>query len=86
MFNNENPFSFPRNSVKNETFIRNTMKTIAIIPCLLALLVSSARAGDPLPSWQDTAPKKAIVAFVGEVTKPGSRGFVPVAPPCSKAT
>ena len=54
------------------------MKTIAIIPCILALLISSVRAGDPLPSWQDTAPKQAIVAFVEKVTKPGSPDFVPV--------
>lgn len=54
------------------------MKILAIIPCILALLIPSVRAGDPLPSWQDTAPKKAIVAFVEEVTKPGSRDFVPV--------
>ena len=78
MFNNESPFSFPRDSVKTDIFIRNPMKTIAIIPCLLALLISSARAGDPLPSWQHTVPKKAIVAFVEKVTKPGSRDFVPV--------
>jgi len=32
----------------------------------------------PLPSWNDTAPKKAIVAFVARVTKPGSPDFVPV--------
>jgi phosphoglycolate phosphatase-like HAD superfamily hydrolase len=54
------------------------MKTMAIIPCILALLIASVRAGDPLPSWQDTAPKQAIVAFVEKVTKPGSRDFVPV--------
>jgi hypothetical protein len=38
----------------------------------------SAQAGDPLPSWNDTAPKQAIVAFVEKVTKPGSPDFVPV--------
>jgi hypothetical protein len=32
-----------------------------------------------LPSWQDTAPKQAIIAFVEKVTKPGSPDFVPVA-------
>jgi phosphoglycolate phosphatase-like HAD superfamily hydrolase len=32
---------------------------------------------DPLPSWNDTAPKKAIVAFVEQVTKEGSPNFVP---------
>ena len=37
------------------------------------------RAADPLPSWNDTAPKRAIVAFVEKVTKAGSPEFVPVA-------
>jgi phosphoglycolate phosphatase-like HAD superfamily hydrolase len=35
-------------------------------------------AQDPLPSWNDTAPKKAVIAFVEKVTKPGSPDFVPV--------
>lgn len=33
---------------------------------------------DPLPSWNDTASKKSILAFVKKVTKPGSPDFVPV--------
>ena len=37
-----------------------------------------AVSADPLPSWNDGLPKKAIVAFVGTVTTPGSPGFVPV--------
>jgi len=32
---------------------------------------------DPLPSWNDTAPKRAIVAFVEKVTKEGTADFVP---------
>jgi hypothetical protein len=32
---------------------------------------------DPLPSWNDTAPKKAIFNFVERVTKRGSSDFVP---------
>lgn len=36
-------------------------------------------AQDLLPSWNDTAPKKAIVAFVEKVTKQGSADFVPPA-------
>ncbi len=32
---------------------------------------------DPLPSWNDTAPKAAIVAFVEKVTMEGSPDFVP---------
>jgi hypothetical protein len=54
-----------------------------IFTCLvLALLAFGSSpllaADDPLPSWNDTAPKKAIVAFVGRVTKEGSPDFVPV--------
>ena len=36
-------------------------------------------AQEPLPSWNDTAPRKAIVAFVERVTKQGSRDFIPAA-------
>jgi hypothetical protein len=55
------------------------MKCTAIVLCFFALLISPVRAADPLPSWQDTAPKQAIVAFVEKVTKPSSPDFVPVA-------
>ena len=34
---------------------------------------------DPLPSWNDTAPKKAIIAFVDRVTKEGGPDYVPPA-------
>lgn len=36
-------------------------------------------AADPLPSWNDTAPKQSIVAFIEKVTKQGSSDFVPLA-------
>src|SRR5215831_4185069 len=49
----------------------------------LVLIVGSlalpAAAADPLPSWNNTAPKKAVVAFVERVTKESSPDFVPVA-------
>jgi phosphoglycolate phosphatase-like HAD superfamily hydrolase len=45
----------------------------------LALSPAFALAADSLPSWNDTAPKKAIVAFVEQVTKEGSADFVPQA-------
>lgn len=53
----------------------------AITRSLFGALVvaASAIAADPLPSWNDTAPKRAIVAFVERVTKPGSPDFVPPA-------
>ena len=55
------------------------MKSLSI-KCILALLLfaNTAFAADSLSSWNDTAPKKAIVAFVDDVTNPGSRNFVPV--------
>jgi hypothetical protein len=55
------------------------MKSL-LMKCILALLLfaNTAFAADSLPSWNDTAPKKAIVAFVENVTNPGSRDFVPV--------
>ena len=46
---------------------------------LLLLFANAAFAAEPLPSWNDTAPKQAIVAFVEKVTKAGSPNFVPVA-------
>jgi hypothetical protein len=49
-------------------------------PVLILLAAASLGAAtDPLPSWNNTAPKKAIIAFVEKVTKPGSPDFVPVA-------
>ena len=42
----------------------------------IILAVGSLNAQDPLPSWNDTAPKKAIVAFVERVTKEGSPDFI----------
>ncbi len=51
----------------------------AALAAVLALTTTVARAAaDPLPSWNDTAPKKGIVAFVERVTKEGSSDFVPV--------
>ena len=43
---------------------------------LLIAATSKTLADDPLPSWNDTAPKKAIIDFVERVTKPGSPDFV----------
>jgi hypothetical protein len=59
---------------------RHDMKSKLSIFAAVALLttVAPVRAADPLPSWNDTAPKQAIVAFVEKVTKEGSPDFVPV--------
>jgi len=45
---------------------------------LIASLTLAHAQSDPLPSWNDTAPKKAIAAFIEKVTKSGSPDFVPV--------
>ncbi len=44
----------------------------------LAYIVPLGHAADPLPSWNDTAAKQAIVTFVAKVTKEGAPDFVPV--------
>jgi phosphoglycolate phosphatase-like HAD superfamily hydrolase len=44
----------------------------------LAVVPFSAWAQDPLPSWNDAAAKRAIVAFVERVTREGSPDYVPV--------
>jgi hypothetical protein len=43
------------------------------------ILASSIAADEPLPSWNNTAAKAAITAFVEKVTTEGSPDFVPVA-------
>jgi phosphoglycolate phosphatase-like HAD superfamily hydrolase len=41
--------------------------------------VSSQAPSDPLPSWNDSASKRAILDFVGRVTRSGGPDFVPAA-------
>jgi phosphoglycolate phosphatase-like HAD superfamily hydrolase len=56
------------------------LKQLAPLAALPVLVLASSALfaqQDPLPSWNDTAPKRAIVAFVGRVTEPGSPEFVP---------
>ncbi len=45
--------------------------------CLAWLSTGLLQAQDPLPSWNETAPKKAIIDFVGKITKEESPDFVP---------
>ena len=46
---------------------------------LWAVLAPATLVAQQLPSWNDTAPKAAIVAFVERVSKEGSSDFVPAA-------
>ncbi|MDR6635797.1 hypothetical protein J2X72_004611 [Phyllobacterium sp. 1468] len=50
--------------------------TFGIAAILLAAVPALAQ-NDPLPSWNDTAPKAAIVEFVKKVTTENSPDFVP---------
>ena len=53
------------------------MKNLIIALIVLTFLSLITKASDPLPSWNNTAPKKAIFNFVEKVTKPGGSDFVP---------
>lgn len=55
------------------------MKVHAFTFLFLLSAVSLLYAKDPLPSWKETAPKQAIIDFVGKTTKEGSPDFVPPA-------
>jgi phosphoglycolate phosphatase-like HAD superfamily hydrolase len=50
---------------------------LSLFTFLCGLFALGSHAANPLPSWNDTAPKKAIVAFVEKVTNQGSPDFVP---------
>jgi phosphoglycolate phosphatase-like HAD superfamily hydrolase len=52
---------------------------IAAVALMAVSWTAPGFAQEPPPSWSDTAPRKAIVAFVERVTKQGSPDFVPVA-------
>jgi hypothetical protein len=59
--------------------LKNALRRFGVFVVFVALLLTGAYAQtDPLPSWNDTAPKKAIIAFVEKVTKDGDSDFVPV--------
>ena len=55
------------------------LRLIALTALVVLARTAAARADDPLPSWNDEPAKKAIVEFVGKVTKEGGPDFVPVA-------
>jgi hypothetical protein len=46
---------------------------------MAAFSATHSRAADPLPSWNETATKRAIITFVEKVTTEGSPDFVPSA-------
>ena len=60
------------------TYVTNLVRTVAIALLTLSWTAPGVAQG-PLPSWNDTAPRTAIVAFVERVTRQGSPDFVPPA-------
>ena len=59
-------------------YVTNLGRIVAIALLTVSWTVPGVAQG-PLPSWNDTAPRKAIVAFVERVTEQGSPDFVPPA-------
>jgi len=57
---------------------RKCCLTLGIVLVVACTATGNAQS-DPLPSWNETAPKQAIIAFVRKVTTLGSPDFVPVA-------
>jgi len=51
------------------------LPALPLLPSISA--IAQTATSDGLPSWNDTATKKAIVTFVERVTKQGSSDFVP---------
>src|SRR6185295_2839983 len=51
----------------------------AVLAGALTFVATFARAAESLPSWNDGAAKRSIMAFVERVTKEGSLDFVPAA-------
>jgi heat shock protein HslJ/phosphoglycolate phosphatase-like HAD superfamily hydrolase len=56
------------------------MSSFFVFRYVLAFLVlcNSVKGMDPLPSWNESASKKAIIDFVQKVTTEGTENFVPV--------
>ncbi len=47
-----------------------------VIAFVIAIFAGRARAADPLPSWNDTATKQSVIAFVEKVTAKDSPDYV----------
>jgi phosphoglycolate phosphatase-like HAD superfamily hydrolase len=65
----------------NLPFFQSSIMSRKVVATLIFLLglATPGFGQDPLPSWSDTTPKRAIVAFVEKVTREGSPDFVPPA-------
>jgi phosphoglycolate phosphatase-like HAD superfamily hydrolase len=65
---------------RRQPVIRTSRRTATISGLALVTWLAcapTARAADPLPSWNDGAAKRAVVGFVERSTRAGSPDFVP---------
>jgi hypothetical protein len=69
-------FDFPKRPKYGHFFHQSTVPIFQILIVLIILNARAAAQTDPLPSWNETPVKKAIVDFVGRITKEGSPDFV----------
>src|SRR5262249_26315900 len=72
------PVSHTRRSTVFRTALAAAALALGLLVPAPAPRIAAQPAADPLPSWNDTGPKKAILAFFAKVTKEGSPAFVPV--------
>jgi phosphoglycolate phosphatase-like HAD superfamily hydrolase len=57
---------------------RRALRVVLASALLLGVVAQAhAQAADPLPSWNDGAPKQALLKFVADVTRQDAPGFVP---------
>jgi phosphoglycolate phosphatase-like HAD superfamily hydrolase len=69
-------------SLKERPFMKKCCINLVRVAAIVLIAISWTVPGlaqEPLPSWNDTAPKKAKVTFVERVTRQGSPEFVPEA-------
>jgi hypothetical protein len=60
-----------------QDFIKSARDGTLAVTAVLLFVASAYAQSDPLPSWNDTASKAAIVSFVEKVTGQGSPDFIP---------
>jgi phosphoglycolate phosphatase-like HAD superfamily hydrolase len=58
-------------------FLKSARAGALAVTAALLFVASAQGQSDPLPSWNDTAPKAAIIAFVKRVITENSPDFVP---------
>ncbi|MCA9445631.1 MAG: haloacid dehalogenase-like hydrolase [Candidatus Omnitrophica bacterium] len=58
---------------------RRSAVLLFVVFAFFASTPTRSLAADPLPSWNDTGAKEAIIAFVEKVTEEGSSDYVPPA-------